>query len=146
MIVSVVTVLEAVAIAFLLAAVLKREPTPAPAAGFAITLEKIVTEPTYKEFRTISKDQRYIALLLAIENNTGANDTLYPSQFSLKDPQGFNYDPLNLHLMPQSLEWRSMGNRETLRGYTDFIVPASAKNLTLVYPRDPQPIQIDLDE
>ena len=115
-------------------------------AGFAITVEKIVHEPTYKEFANIAKDKRYLALLLAVENNTGRNDTIYPSQFSLKDDQGYPYGRLNLPLMSQALEWRSMGNRETVRGYVDFTVPASAKNLTLVYPRDPQPIHIDLDE
>ena len=115
-------------------------------AGFAMTVEKIVREPTNKELANIPNDKRYLALLVAVENNTGGNDTIYPSQFVLKDAQGFQYGRLDLPLIAQALEWRSMGNRETVRGYVDFTVPANAKGLTLIYPRDPQPIHIDLDE
>ena len=115
-------------------------------AGFAITVERIVREPTQKESGAVEKDKRYLALLLAVENNTGANATLDPTQFSLKDAQGSHYDPLRVHLITQALEPRAMGNRETVRGYVDFTVPANTKGLTLVYPCDPQHIHIDLGE
>ena len=116
------------------------------AGGFAMTVVNIVREPTHKELGTVDKDKRYLALLLAIENNTGGNETLDPAQFSLKDAQDAHYGPLNQHLIGQALESRAIANRETVRGYVDFVVPASAKHLTLVYPREPQPIHIDLEE
>jgi len=114
--------------------------------GFAITVEKIVHEPTYKELASIGQDQRYLALLVAVENDTGHNADIYPSQFTLKDSQGFNYDRMNLQLTTPALEWRTLGNRETAKGYVNFAVPKAAKGLVLVYPREPQPIYIELTE
>jgi hypothetical protein len=114
--------------------------------GFAITVEKIVHEPTYKELASIGPDQRYLALLVAVENDTGHNADVYPSQFTLKDGQGYNYDRLNLQLTIPALEWRRIGNRETAKGYVNFAVPKAAKGLVLVYPREPQPIYIELAE
>ena len=118
--------------------------------GFGITVEKVVNEPqTYKDQVTIGPDQRYLALLLRIENNTGANAQLFPSQFVLKDDQGFTYDQLGIHGTMPALEWRTLANRETVRGHADFLVPKTAKHLTLIYGhtsqvKDGQPIQIDV--
>jgi hypothetical protein len=115
-------------------------------AGFGITVEKITYEPYYKELASIHEGERYLALLLKVENNTGGNATLYPSQFRLQDDQGYGYDPLGVKLVTPILEWTTMGNRETIRGYTDFVIPKSAKGLTLIYSHDPQPIHIELGE
>ena len=45
-----------------------------------------------------------------------------------------------------ALEWHTLGNRDTVRGYVNFAIPKSARNLTLIYPREPQPIHIELGE
>jgi hypothetical protein len=141
----------------------KPAPTPAPpsargkagqrveSAGFGITVEKILHEPaTFKEMARIGPDERYLALLVAADNNSGGNAQLFPSQFRLQDAQGYGYDPLNLKLTMPALEWRTLGNRETVRGHVDFVVPKSAKGLTLVYtglPRDDAPpIHVELGE
>ena len=129
-------------------------PAPAnesPAAGFGITVERILHEPaTFKEMARIGPDERYLALLIAADNNSGGNAQLFPSQFRLQDAQGYGYDPLNLKLTMPALEWRTLGNRETARGHVDFVVPKSAKGLTLVYtglPRDDAPpIHVELGE
>ena len=115
-------------------------------AGFGITVEKIVYEPHYKELASIHENERYLALMLKVENNTGGNATLYPSQFRLQDDQGYGYDPLGVKLATPILEWTTMGNRQTIRGYTDFVIPKSAKGLTLIYSHDPQAIHIELGE
>jgi len=138
-------------------------PTTAPSAphwkigervesgGLAITAEKVLNEPqTYKDQVTISPAERYVALLVRIDNETGGNAQLFPSQFALKEDQGFTYDQLGVHGTMPALEWRTLGNRETVRGYVDFVVPKSAKGLTLVYgdtsqSKGGQPIQIDID-
>ena len=43
-----------------------------------------------------------------------------------------------------------MGNRETIRGYVDFVVPKSARGLKLVYSHLPaagsKPIHVELGE
>ena len=120
--------------------------------GFGITIEKTLTEPqTYKDQVTIGSDQRYLALLVRVDNNTGGNAQLFPSQFTLKDDQGFNYDQLGIHGTMPVLECRTLANRETVRGHVDFVVPKSAKGLTLVYSDTSQadkaqPIQIDLGQ
>jgi len=147
-------------------------PTPAPApapakdvppprgkvgqrvesAGLGITVEKVVHEPqTYKDQVTIGPDQRYVAMLIAVENSTGGNAQLFPSQFTLRDDQGFTYNQLGVHGTMPALEWRTLANRETTRGYADFLVPKAAKGLVLVYAdvsrgNGAQPIQIELGE
>ena len=118
--------------------------------GFVVTVEKVVHEPlTYKEMTKIGPDERYVALLVAADNASGGNAQLFPSQFRLQDADGFGHDPLNLRLSMPTLEWQTLGNRETVRGYIDFIVPRSAKGLTLVYagvPHDGAPIYVELGE
>lgn len=118
--------------------------------GFGVTVEKILHEPaTYKDMVRVGDAERYIALLVAADNNTGANAQLYPSQFTLRDAAGFSYDPLGVKGTIPALEWTTLGNRQTVRGHVDFVVPKSAKNLELVYtgvPRDGAPIQIELGE
>jgi hypothetical protein len=121
-------------------------------AGFAITVEKLVAEPqTYKDQVTIGPDQRYLALLVRVDNNTGGNAQLFPSQFTLKDDQGFPYQQLGIHGTMPALEWRTLANRETVRGYADFVVPKSARGLMLLYSdtsyaKGAQPIHIGLDQ
>lgn len=118
--------------------------------GFGVTVEKLLQEPlTYKEMTKVGPDERYVALLVAADNDSGSNAQLFPSQFRLQDAGGYGYDPLNLRLSMPSLERRTLGNRETVRGYVDFIVPKSAKGLTLVYagvPHDAPPIYVELGE
>jgi hypothetical protein len=121
-------------------------------AGFGITVEKLLTEPqTYKDQVRVGPEQRYLAMLLRIDNNTGGNAQLFPSQFTLKDEQGFAYEQLGIHGTMPVLEWRTMANRETARGHVDFVVPKSAKGLMLLYSdvshgNGAQPIQIDLGQ
>ena len=121
-------------------------------AGLAITVEKLLAEPqTYKDQVTIGADQRYLAQLVRVDNNTGGNARLFPSQFTLKDEQGFPYQQLNIHGTRPALEWRTLANRETVRGYADFVVPKSAKGLTLLYSdtsyaKGAQPIHVDLGQ
>jgi len=46
-----------------------------------------------------------------------------------------------------TLEWRTLANRETVRGYVDFVVPKSAKELSLIYTgTSSRPIRIELGE
>jgi len=119
-------------------------------AGFGITVVKIDYEPTYKGVADVGAGQRYLALLILAENNTGENAGFFPALFHLQDDQGFEYKPLPLRLKTPTLEWRTMGNRETIRGYVDFGVPKSAKGLKLIYSHLPsqgsQPIHVDLAE
>jgi hypothetical protein len=119
-------------------------------AGFGMTVEKIMHEPaTYKDQVRVGPDERYLALLVAVDNNTGGNAQLYPSQFRLQDAMGFGYDPLNVKGTMPALEWTTLANRQTVRGHVDFVVPKSAKSLELVYsgvPHDGAPIQIELGE
>ena len=120
--------------------------------GFGITVEKVLTEPqTYKDQVSVGPEQRYLAMLLRIDNNTGGNAQLFPSQFTLKDDQGFAYEQLGIHGTMPVLEWRTMANRETVRGHADFVVPKSAKGLTLIYSdvshgNGAQPIEISLGQ
>ena len=75
---------------------------------------------------------------------------LFDSMFHLQDDHGYTYDKLPLALTTPKLEWRTMGNRDRVRGYLDFVVPKSAKGLKLVYshlPRsDSVPIHVELGE
>ena len=115
--------------------------------GFGITVEEITDQPTLKDMARVGPDERYLALLIAADNQTGGNAAVYPSQFRLQDDKGFGYDPLNLKVKMPTLEWRTLGNRETVRGYVDFVIPKSAKNLLLVYTGvESQPIQVELGE
>jgi hypothetical protein len=118
--------------------------------GFGITVEKVAHEPGMKDWVKIGDNERYLALLIAVNNDTGGNAQVYPSQFRLQDADGYGYDGLNLHATMPTLEWQTMGNRQTVRGYIDFLVPKSAKGLTLVYGdvsvEGSQPIHIDLGE
>jgi len=119
-------------------------------AGFGITVEKVEYEPTYKDIARVGAEQRYLALLILAENSTGGNAGFFPSMFRLQDEKGFEYEPLALKVKVPGLEWRTMGNREKVRGYIDFVVPKSAKGLTLVYSHVPrqgsQPIRVELGE
>ena len=119
-------------------------------AGLGITVEKILHEPaTYKDMVRVGPDERYIAMLVLADNNTGRNAQLFPSQFRLQDKQGFGYDPLGIKGTMPALEWRTLGNRETVRGYIDFVVPKDAAGLTLIYsgvPSGGAPIQVVLGE
>ena len=115
-------------------------------AGFAITLEKIVDRPPSDPLGQVGPERRYLALLLLVENNTGSNVSFYPVQFRLQDSQSYEYKPLAMKLIAPALDWRNLGNRETVRGYVDFIVPRSAKGLSLIYTHLAQPIHVDLDE
>ena len=85
-------------------------------------------------------------MLLLVENNTGGNISFWPVQFRLQDSQSYEYQPLAMKLIAPAMEWRNLGNRETVRGYVDFIVPRSAKGLSLIYTHLAQPIHVDLDE
>lgn len=118
------------------------------AGGFGITVEKQINDPqTYKDQVTIGANERYLALLVLVENNTGGNAQLFPSQFILKDDQGFTYDQLGIHGTMPVLEWQTLGNRQSVRGHVDFVIPKSTRSLTLIYgdARDgAPPIQIDL--
>lgn len=114
--------------------------------GFAITVENIIYEPRFDPLGQVNEERRYLALLLLVENNTGKNVTFHPVMFRLQDSQSYEYEPLAMKLTAPSLDWRNMGNRETVRGYVDFTVPRSAKGLTLVYTQMAQPIRIDLGE
>ena len=119
-------------------------------AGFGIKVEKLSHEPGQKDWVSIGPQERYLALLIAADNNTGGNATIYPSEFRLQDDQGYGYAQLNLHATMPTLEWRTMGNRETVRGYIDFLIPKTAKGLTLVYAPagfgDARPIHVELGE
>jgi hypothetical protein len=119
-------------------------------AGLGMTVEKLLHEPgTYKDQVRVGPDERYLAMLLAVDNNTGGNAQLYPSQFRLQDAAGFGYDPLNLKGTMPALQWTTLGNRQTVRGYVDFVVPKSAKALELVYAGVPDggpQIQVELGE
>ena len=90
-----------------------------------------------------------LALLLVVDNKTGGNIGLYPAQFVLHDDKGFEYSR-GLPVKQPTLEWRTMGNRESIRGYVDFVVPKSAKGLALIYSDLPaagsKPIHIELGE
>ena len=117
-------------------------------AGFGITVEELTDQPTYPNLLTLGPDERYLALLVVVDNNTGGNVGLYPAQFVLHDNKGFEYDR-GLPVKQPTLEWRTMGNRESIRGYIDFVVPKSAKGLTLIYSDVPaagsKPIHIELE-
>ena len=119
-------------------------------AGFAITVEEIKHEPYYKNLGQPGEDQKYLALLVSVENNTGGNAMLFDAMFHLQDDHGYTYDKLGLALTTPKLEWRTMGNRDRVRGYLDFVVPKTAKGLKLVYshlPRsDSVPIHVELGE
>ena len=123
---------------------------PVDSDGFAVTVEELTDEPTYKDMARVGPDERYLALLLLVENKTGGNAGLFPAQFRLQDEKGFEYQRLTLPVKQPLLEWRTMGNRESVRGYVDFVVPKSAKGLKLVYPdpgaRGAKPIHVDLGE
>lgn len=118
-------------------------------AGFGITVEEITSEATYPNLLSLGPDQRYRALLVLVENNTGGNVGLYPAQFRLQDEKGFEYER-GLPLKQPTLEWRTMGNRESVRGYIDFVVPKSAKGLKLIYSHLPakgsKPIHVELGD
>ena len=115
--------------------------------GFGVTVEEISDEPTLKGMARVGPDERYLALLIAADNKTGGNADVYPSQFRLQDARGFGYDPLNLKVKMPTLEWRTLANRETVRGYVDFVVPRSAKGLSLIYTgTSSRPIRIELGE
>jgi len=115
--------------------------------GFGITVEEVSGEPTLKGMARVGPDERYLALLIAADNKTGGNADVYPSQFRLQDARGFGYDPLNLKVKMPTLEWRTLANRETVRGYVDFVVPRSAKGLSLVYTgTSSRPVRIELGE
>jgi len=118
-------------------------------ARFGITVEEITDQPTYPNLLTLGPDQRYLALLLVVGNKTGGNIGLYPAQLVLHDDKGFEYSR-GLPVKQPTLEWRTMGNRESIRGYGDFVVPKSAKGLTLIYSDLPaagsKPIHIELGE
>ena len=44
------------------------------------------------------------------------------------------FDPESeLHGTMPALEWQPLGSGESIRGYVDFVLPKSAKGLTLVY-------------
>ncbi len=123
---------------------------PVDSDGFAVTVEELTDEPTYKDMARVGPDERYLALLLLVENKTGGNAGLFPAQFCLQDEKGFEYQRLTLPVKQPLLEWRTMGNRESIRGYIDFVVPRSAKGLKLIYAHLPaagsQPIHIELGE
>jgi hypothetical protein len=118
--------------------------------GFGMTVEKVLHEPgTYKDMVRVGPDERYLALLIAVDNNTGGNAQLFPSQFRLQDAAGFGYDPLGVKGTMPALEWTTLGNRQTVRGHVDFVVPKSAQSLELVYagvPGGGPPIQVELGE
>jgi hypothetical protein len=117
--------------------------------GFGITVEEITDQPTpeLKGMARVGPDERYMALLIAADNKTGGNADVYPVQFRIEDERGFGYDPLNLKVKMPALEWRTLGNRETVRGYVDFVLPKSAKGLHLIYTgTKSRPIRIDLGE
>jgi Domain of unknown function (DUF4352) len=114
--------------------------------GFGITVEEITDQPTLQNMARVNADERYLALLIAADNKTGKNATLYPSQFRLQDDRAFPYDPLNLRVKMPALPWQKLGNRETIRGYIDFVIPKAAKGLKLIYSGADQPIEIDLGE
>jgi hypothetical protein len=129
---------------------LGKKGQPVDSAGFAITVEKINYQPTYKSLADWGSDYRYLALLIVVENNTGGNVQLFTATFRLQDDQGYPYQQLGLKLTPPTLPFTTLGNRETVRGYLDFVVPKSAKGLKLVYSHLPtgksQPIHVDLGE
>jgi hypothetical protein len=85
-----------------------------------------------------------------VENDSGGNAGLFPSTFRLQDDQGFEYQQLGIHGTMPVLEWRTMGNREQVRGHVDFLIPKSAKGLTLIYAdtsrEGAQPIHVQLDQ
>ncbi len=170
-IVSSLALAEAIGLVIVLVMLARQGPSPAPpgvgtagtarppaemphgkrgerveSAGFAITLEKIVYRPPSDPLGEVGPERRYLALLLLVENNTGGNLSFYPVQFRLQDSQSYEYQPLAMKLIAPALEWRNLGNRETVRGYVDFIVPKSAKGLSLIYTHLAQPIHVDLDE
>jgi hypothetical protein len=119
-------------------------------AGFGITVDEVTADATYPNLLTLGPEQRYLALRLVVDNNTGGNAGLFPALFRLQDENGFEYARLNLPLKMPTLEWRTMGNRESIRGYIDFVVPTSAMGLKLVYSHLPaagsKPIHIELGE
>lgn len=119
--------------------------------GFGITVEKVLHEPaTYKGMVSVNADQRYLALLVLVENDTGGNAGLFPSTFVLKDDQEYTYDQLGIHGTMPVLEWRTLANREKVRGHIDFVIPKSARGLVLTYWDTSRPgavpIQIELGE
>lgn len=114
--------------------------------GFAITLENIVRDPPNDPLGQVNAEQRYLALLLRVENETGNSVSFYDVMFRLQDGEGYEYKPLAMKLIAPALDYRHLGNRESIRGYVDFIVPRSSKKLTLIYTHLAQPIHIDLEE
>lgn len=114
--------------------------------GFAITVEKINDKPVSDPLGQVGPEQRYLALLLLVENNTGDNISFYDTSFRMQDGQSFEYKPLAMKLTGPALGWRNLGNRETMRGWVDFIVPKSSTGLELIYTHLAQPIHVELGD
>lgn len=114
--------------------------------GFAITVEKINDKPVSDPLSQVGPEQRYLALLVLVENHTGSNVSFYDTSFRMQDSQSFEFKPLAMKLTGPALGWRNLGNRETMRGWVDFIVPRSSKGLELIYTHLAQPIHVELGE
>lgn len=114
--------------------------------GFAITVEKINDRPVSDPLSQVGPEQRYLALLVLVENHTGGNVSFYDTSFRMQDSQSFEFKPLAMKLTGPALGWRNLGNRETMRGWVDFIVPKSSKGLELIYTHLAQPIHVELGD
>lgn len=118
--------------------------------GIALTVHEITASPTFSG-EPPKKDNRYIGLELTLENEDAELFRFADVDFSLRDPEGFEYNTAPNAFGKASLIGGQLGRGEKLRGHIIFEVPQAKSNFTFYYEmpfelRDQPPIRVSLDD
>ena len=120
-------------------------------AGVVLTVVSVSNDPdpALQNILDLGEDEKYIAVEVLLENNTGNSFFYGSAQFKLKDENGFEYEG-SLPYREPSMGFGTIVNREKVRGFLSYIVPKSATSLNLIYQlgggSDYQTIYIDLGQ
>jgi hypothetical protein len=121
-------------------------------AGIAVTVAQVLNEPDPEvaSILDLRDDQKYLAMEVILENNSGDSIFYTSATFKLRDKDNFEYSQVPLGYRFPELDFGTLANREKVRGYVDFVVPKDTTGLRLIYQNGAvagyQTIYIDLGQ
>jgi hypothetical protein len=104
-------------------------------AGIAITVVQVVNEPDPEvaSILDLRDDQKYLAMEVILENNSGDSIFYTSATFKLRDKDDFEYSQVPLSYRFPELDFGTLANREKVRGYVDYVLPKDTAGLRLIY-------------
>ncbi|MGL5831014.1 MAG: DUF4352 domain-containing protein [Candidatus Altimarinota bacterium] len=94
--------------------------------GVSLTIKSVKDFSTFNEYFKPEDGNKYVAIDVFIENNSGQTISINPLNFSLKDSESYEYEQEFVSGAEPRLNLGDLENMKTLRGFLVYEVPKTA--------------------